>query len=179
MSPFGAPLLAEPQIASQMGAAPLPAPLAPARVLVLGYGNPGRQDDGLGPAAAARIEAHGWPHVTAYDNYQLNIEDAVDVAEHDVVWFVDAARTGSAPFTIQELTPTPTLEFTSHLVRPEAILAMAEQYYAATPRAFLLGIRGYAFEFIEALTPAASDNLDCAVAMLESELFTGQGLAAP
>jgi hydrogenase maturation protease len=102
------------------------------RVLVLGYGNPGRQDDGLGPAAAARIEALGWPGVTAYDDYQLNIEDAVDVAAHEVVWFVDAARAGP-PFAMSELNPVPTLDFTSHLVRPEAILAMAAQYYGGAP----------------------------------------------
>jgi hydrogenase maturation protease len=149
------------------------------RMLVLGYGNPGRQDDGLGPAAAARIEARGWSHVTAYDSYQLNIEDAVDVAEHDVVWFVDATRTGPGPFTVQELSPASTLEFTSHLVRPEAILAMADQYYAAAPRAFLLGIRGYAFEFLEALTPEATDNLNRALAMLERELGASRVLAAP
>ena len=73
------------------------------RVLVLGYGNPGRQDDGLGPAVAALIDRLGWPHVTAYDNYQLNIEDAMDVAEHDVVWFVDAARTGAGPYAVSDL----------------------------------------------------------------------------
>jgi hydrogenase maturation protease len=149
------------------------------RVLVLGYGNPGRQDDGLGPAVAARIEALGWSHVTAYDTYQLNIEDAIDVAEHDVVWFVDAARTGPAPFSVRELSPKSTLDFTSHLVRPEVILAMAEQYYAATPRAFLLAIRGYAFEFIEALTSEAGENLERAVAMLEGGLRLDQVPLAP
>jgi hydrogenase maturation protease len=144
------------------------------RVLVLGYGNPGRQDDGLGPAASARIETLGWPNVTAYDNYQLNIEDALDVAEHDVVWFVDAARAGPSPYAVQPLAPAATLEFTSHLVRPEAILAMAHRYYGAAPQAFLLGIRGYAFEFVEALTPEAADNLQRAVEMLEAWLRNPQ-----
>lgn len=142
------------------------------RVLILGYGNPGRQDDGLGPAAAARLGALGWPNITAYDNYQLNIEDAMDVAEHDVVWFVDAARTGPSPFFIETLAPAATLEFTSHLVRPEAILAMAHQYYDAKPRAFLIGIRGYGFECIEALTPGATANLDLAVEILTVRLRT-------
>jgi hydrogenase maturation protease len=137
------------------------------RVLILGYGNPGCQDDGLGPAASAQIEALGWPDITAYDNYQLNIEDALDVADHDVVWFVDATRRGPSPFAIEALAPAATLEFTSHLVRPEAILAMADQYYGA---AFLLGIRGYEFEFVEALTPQAADNLQRAVAMLKDWL---------
>jgi hydrogenase maturation protease len=138
--------------------------------LILGYGNPGRQDDGLGPEAARRIEALVSPNVTTIDNYQLNIEDAMDVADHDEVWFVDAARTGSAPFTIQRLAPATSFDFTSHLVRPEAILAMADQYYGGRPRAYLLAIRGYAFEFIEALTPSASDNLSQAVDMLTDHL---------
>ena len=146
------------------------ASLAGSRVLVLGYGNPGRQDDGLGPAVAERIEALGWSNVTAQDNYQLNIEDALDVADHDVVWFVDAARAGASPFSIEKLARAATLEFTSHLVRPEAILAMAHQYYGASPEAFLLAVRGYEFAFIEALTPAAADNLRSAVEMLIERL---------
>jgi len=158
---------AAPAPSRRLGAA---RPTAQPRVLVLGYGNPGRQDDGLGPAASAQIEALGWPNVTAYDNYQLNIEDALDVADHDVVWFVDAARDGSSPFAIEALAPAARLEFTSHLVRPEAILAMAHQYYGAAPQAYLLGIRGYEFEFVEALTPAAADNLQLAVEMLKDWL---------
>ena len=146
----------------------------PVRVLVLGYGNPGRQDDGLGAAAVAEIETLNWPNVTAYDNYQLCIEDAIDVAEHDVVWFVDASRVGASPFAVTELSRATSVEFTSHLVRPEAILAMAEQYYNSTPCAYLLAIRGYEFEFIEALTPRATDNLRLAVDALVHQIRTVQ-----
>jgi hydrogenase maturation protease len=146
------------------------APSHEPRVLVLGYGNPGRQDDGLGPAAVAQIESLGWPNLTAFDNYQLNIEDAMDVADHDVVWFVDAAKDGPSPYAVRELSPAPSIEFTSHLMRPEAILAIARQCYGATPRAFLLAIRGFEFEFIEALTPGATDNLRAALAMLTDKI---------
>jgi hydrogenase maturation protease len=149
---------------------PVAAPARPPRVLVLGYGNPGRQDDGLGAAAVAGIERLGLPNLSAFDNYQLNIEDAMDVADHDVVWFVDAAKDGPAPYAVHELTPAPSIEFTSHLVRPEAVLAIARQCYGATPRAFLLAIRGYDFEFIEALTPGAVDNLHAALAMLTDSI---------
>jgi hydrogenase maturation protease len=136
------------------------------RVLVLGYGNPGRQDDGLGPAAVAEIERFGWPNLTAFENYQLNIEDAVDVAAHDVVWFVDAAKTGPSPYAVLDVSPAANIEFTSHIVRPEAILAIASRCYGASPQAFVLAIRGYEFEFIEALTPGAEENLRAALAML-------------
>jgi hydrogenase maturation protease len=42
--------------AGDLAAARLPTASPSPRVLVIGYGNPGRQDDGLGPAAAAEIE---------------------------------------------------------------------------------------------------------------------------
>jgi len=153
---------------------PAQAAQRPIRVLVLGYGNPGRQDDGLGAAAVAALDALNWADVTAYDNYQLTIEDAIDVAEHDVVWFVDASRVGAAPFAVTELARAASVEFTSHLVKPEAILAMAQQYYNSTPRAFLLAIRGYEFEFIEELTPRATANLKHAVDALTDRIRTLQ-----
>ena len=136
------------------------------RILVLGYGNPGRGDDGLGPAVAVAIDQLGLRNVTAYDNYQLNIEDAMEVAEHDVVWFVDAAKTGPSPYSVSGLAPVGTVDFTSHIMRPQTVLAIAQQCYGKVPPAFLLGIRGYAFEFVEELTPGAADNLRTALAML-------------
>lgn len=145
------------------------------RVLVLGYGNPGRQDDGLGPAAAAAIEAMGWPGVTVSDNYQLVLEDALDVAQHDVVWFVDAARSGAEPFELRRVAPAFDLSFTSHLVAPEMLLALAEHYYGKRPEAYLLGIRGYAFDFLEGLTARARDNLDQAVALIRGRIGIAVG----
>jgi hydrogenase maturation protease len=140
------------------------------KVLVLGYGNPGRQDDGLGPAAAGAINRLGWPNLTTLDNYQLNIEDALEVAAHDVVWFVDAARVGDAPFSITEVSPSATVEFTSHLLPPAALLAIAQQYCDRAPPAFLLAIRGYEFEFVEALTRGGRENLRAALAMLTESI---------
>jgi hydrogenase maturation protease len=140
------------------------------RVLVLGYGNPGRQDDGLGPAAAGALGRLGWDHVTTVDDYQLNIEDALDVAAHDIVWFVDASRTGDAPFSVAAVVPSPAMEFTSHVLRPASLLAIAQRYCNRAPPAFLLGIRGYEFAFIETLTTGAQENLRAAMAMLTSHI---------
>jgi hydrogenase maturation protease len=149
------------------------------RVLVLGYGNPGRQDDGLGPAVAAAIDALGWPNLKAQDNYQLNIEDAIDVAAHDVVWFVDAAKSGAEPYAVQELFPASSTEFTSHIVRPQVILSIAGRYFGRSPQAFLLAIRGYEFEFKEELTSRASENLRVALDMLTDRIRTLHEQVAP
>jgi len=140
------------------------------RVLVLGYGNPGRQDDGLGPAAAAEVGTWDWPGVTACDNYQLVIEDAVDISEHDVVWFVDAARSGAEPYEVRRLSAAHAITFTSHLVKPEALLAIAARYYGKSPEAYLVGIRGYEFEFLEGLTHRARGNLAQAMALIRHRI---------
>lgn len=145
------------------------------RILVIGYGNPGRQDDGLGPAVAAAMGQLGWSHLTAFDAYQLNIEDAIDVADHDVVWFVDAAKVGPSPYAVTDLAPAFETDFTSHLVRPEVVLALAQHYYGKTPRAFLLAIRGYAFEFVEELTAPAAENMRLAVSMLTDLMLEPPG----
>ncbi|MBV8192633.1 MAG: hydrogenase maturation protease [Alphaproteobacteria bacterium] len=142
------------------------------RVLVLGYGNPGRQDDGLGPAAAEEMARLGWPRVSVQDNYQLVIEDAADIAEHDVVWFVDAARSGAEPYEIRRLRAGPDLAFTSHLLKPETLLAIVEQYYGRSPDAYLLAIRGYEFEFLEGLSERASGNLAAAVTAMRRRIGT-------
>jgi hydrogenase maturation protease len=149
------------------------------RILVLGYGNPGRQDDGLGPAVSVGIDQLGLPNLTAFDNYQLTIEDAMDVAAHDIVWFVDATKAGPAPYAVHDLSPAPSIEFTSHIVRPEAILAIARQYFGGSPQAYLLAVRGYEFEFVEALTEGATENLAMALAMLTDRIRVVQGSVAP
>jgi hypothetical protein len=102
----------------------------------------------------------------------------MEVAAHDVVWFVDAAKTGPSPYAVYDVAPAASIEFTSHLVRPEAVLAIASQYYGASPLAFVLAIRGYEFEFIEALTPGATDNLHAALAMLTERLRAAHDPAA-
>ncbi|MEJ2125780.1 MAG: hydrogenase maturation protease [Alphaproteobacteria bacterium] len=134
------------------------------RILVLGYGNPGRQDDGLGPALAAEIERMNLSGVTTCDNYQLVIEDSVDVAANDIVWFVDASLNGAEPYEVYEITPADEIAFSSHTVKPEVILALAETYYGKRPIAYLMGIRGYEFAFAEGLTDRAAENLRHAVA---------------
>jgi hydrogenase maturation protease len=140
------------------------------RTLVIGYGNPGRMDDGLGPAAAAAIAKLDLGGVTTTDNYQLVIEDAIDVAEHDVVWFVDATREGEGPCAIERIAPAFDVTFTSHVVSPQTILAIAAQQFGKMPDAFLVSIRGYEFDLAETLTERARENLALAVSHMRERI---------
>ncbi len=142
--------------------------------LVIGFGNPGRRDDGLGPRLADRLEAGGIPGVTVDADYQLTVEDAEAVARHEVVVFADASVKGSEPFYFHRIRARGTPGFSSHGVEPEEVLALAAALFDAQPEAYVLGIRGYEFnEFGEGLSKPAADNLDAAVAFIERVLRDG------
>jgi hydrogenase maturation protease len=142
------------------------------RVLVIGYGNPGRLDDGLGPALAERLE--DVPGVTVDSGYQLAVEDAAAVAEHDVVVFADAAATGPEPFGFRRVEPRANAAFTTHVLAPEALLAIAEEHLGAKTRGYLLAIRGHEFdEFGERLSSRARRHLDAAVGFLRERIANG------
>ena len=141
------------------------------RLLVVGYGNPGRGDDGLGPAFAEAVEKLDLPGVTVDVNYQLTVEITDAVARHPVVVFADAELRGPEPFWFRPVKPrvTPGWSFTSHHLDPTAVLALAEEIFGARPVGYLLGIRGYAFEELkEALTANAAANLAAAVQFFQA-----------
>jgi hydrogenase maturation protease len=139
-------------------------------ILIYGYGNPGRQDDGLGPALVDRLENERIPGVATDSNYQLQIEDAVALSQSDMVIFVDAAENGDAPFTFTELEPSNEITFTTHSVSPGSVLALCNEMYRKTVRAYVLAIRGYGWEFIEELTPVAEKNLEEAYRFLREKI---------
>ena len=131
------------------------------KVLFIGYGNPGRLDDGLGPALAARIEALSLKGMTVEAEYQLAVENAYDVSIHDIVIFADAAVRGKAPFFFKGIHPRSPLSLGSHSVSPEAVLFFAERLFHSRARGYVLGIRGYEFNgYNERLSERAEKNLE-------------------
>lgn len=127
-------------------------------VLIYGYGNPGRQDDGMGPALGAEIQRLGLPFVDVDAGYQLNIEDAELIKAYDLVIFVDTTVEDIEGFRIQRVTPAPEISFTSHLISPESIVALCKELFGSKPIAWLIGIRGYSFDYIEGFTEEAWNN---------------------
>ena len=139
-------------------------------VVIIGYGNPGRQDDGLGFLMAEGIEALGLPFVTSEADLQLQIEDAATISEHDIAVFVDASIDGPEPFSVAQIIPSKEITFTSHSVSPETIVAICEDHMKKMPQVWLVGIRGYSFEFEEGLTPEATENFEAAFSFLTEKL---------
>jgi hydrogenase maturation protease len=140
------------------------------RILILGYGNPGRGDDGLGPALVERIEALELINVSVDADYQLNIEDAAQMAEHDMVLFVDASTDAVEPYELSKVQAASAITFTSHSVSPQSLVAMCEDHFSASPQTWVLAIRGYDFEFAEGLSERAERNLKQAFEFTQSQI---------
>jgi hydrogenase maturation protease len=137
---------------------------------VIGYGNPGRRDDGLGPAAAERLRSRRLRGVSTDADYQLNIEDALAVSRHDVVVFVDAARNLRKPYAFTPVRAAAAFPPMSHTLGPEAVLAVAAELYGSRPEAWLLAVRGHRWTIGEGLSAKAEKNLELALGFLEKFL---------
>ena len=149
-------------------------------ILVIGYGNPGRLDDGLGPALAEQLSAMRLDHVTVETDYQLTVEDAELAARHDVVVFADAAVAGPAPFDFRSVEPRRGAEFTTHSVSPEQVLGLAHDLFGATTAGYVLAIRGCEFDdFGERLSREGRDHLAAALAALKDVLLGNKPFPPP
>jgi len=141
-------------------------PLPP--LLVLGWGNLSRGDDALGPLCVAALQAQ-WPAALAgqvefLDDYQLNIEHALDLVGRSAVLFIDASLNCVAPFEVLQPQARQDISYTSHALSPEAVLQVFHDTQgSAAPPAHLLAIRGERFELGEAISPAAQNHLAAAL----------------
>jgi hydrogenase maturation protease len=134
------------------------APCRPPRILIYGFGNPGREDDGAGPYTAELFEEANIPGVDTDANYQLQIEDAEQIKEYDLVIFTDAACEGREPFSVARVEPADGISYTTHHMEPASILGLCGQVYETVPDTWIVGIRGYSFELKEGLTDEARAN---------------------
>lgn len=147
-------------------------PTLPAPTLIIGYGNPSRGDDALGPVLldeiACLLPQHPeWGAIELLTDFQLQIEFVLDLAGRQRIVFVDAAASGAEPFAFTPLTASDVSTAATHALTPGALLATFQRHYCcAPPPSFLLAIRGHDFELGAPLSDAARHNLQAARDML-------------
>jgi len=147
-----------------------------AKLLLFGYGNPGRGDDALGPELAARIAKMQLADVECQNDMQLQVEHVTDLHGCEQILFVDADMSCSEPFEFSEIRPEKDGSYTSHAMSPSALLhAYGRVYRKDAPPAFLLRIRGYKFGLGDPMTEMAIANLE-AVTRLAAELCAAMSL---
>lgn len=152
-------------------------------VLVVGFGNLYRRDDGVGPAVVNALRAYqGRPPIDPEDDgfddlgqpldslilHQLVPELAQTAAGYDLIIFVDA-HVGAWPelLHIEHLQACYKPPLVSHHIHPCTILQLAQTFTgAARPAGVVLSIRGYDFDFGEGLSEETSAGVAQALALI-------------
>lgn len=129
-------------------------------ILLIGIGNSGRRDDGLGWKFTDLASKSGFPSVDVEFRYQLQVEDVLLVCRYEKIIFADASH-GHLPggFELKPCTPAQHYFFSSHMQSPETILYLAKELYNKTPEAFTLAIAGQNWGLGTSISKVAENNL--------------------
>jgi hydrogenase maturation protease len=134
-----------------------------AELLVIGYGNTLRRDDGVGPKVADAVEGLGLLGVRTLACPLLTPELAEAISQAGTVMFVDAAL--DAPLEVQrrKLEPAANSQVVAHAANPATVLALARDVYGHAPAAWLLTIPVTSLGVGEKLSPLAQRGFNLAV----------------
>ena len=150
-------------------------------LLLIGYGNPDREDDGvawhilqeltmrLGLNAPQSYEDE-FPESALIDfafYLQLTPEMAEDISAYPYVCFIDA-HTGNIPEPVRLIDVESEFQrspFTHHLT-PQSLLSMCETIYGKKPEAALLSVLGHRFLFSRQLSEETAELVPQAVKLI-------------
>ena len=133
------------------------------KIIILGIGNNGRQDDGLGWMFLDFLEEQNSDIDIEY-RYQLQIEDADLISNYDTVIFVDATKEETEEgFYLEPCHPSEKYSFSTHALEPETVLYLSDKLYNHNPDASIFAIQGYEWELQIGLSKKAIINLDKAI----------------
>jgi hydrogenase maturation protease len=132
-----------------------------ARVLIIGYGNPLRSDDGLGWYAAVQLfRSSASRDVEVLPCHQLTPDLAEPISHADTVVFLDSTHEGKpGELRCAEIEPAEGSASFSHHLSPQLVLGIARDLYGAFPRAWLLTVCGRYFEAGETLSAEVERRL--------------------
>jgi hydrogenase maturation protease len=139
-------------------------------VLVIGYGNTLRGDDGVGYQVSETVAEWQLPQVRSIAIHQLLPELAADIAAVEIVVFVDAIVAIDSPTPDIAITPIFAGEdatFSTHIFTPQLLLRMTQKLYRATPVAYLLTIPAIDFTLGVNISSIASTSKDLALDYLK------------
>lgn len=143
-------------------------------LLVIGYGQPQRGDDGVGPHIATLIGALGWPQIRTCSLPQLQPELASRLAIADYAIFVDACKMEPGleirvrPLQAQgaETTGSSTPGL-GHSCDPQSLLALTQSVYGRHPQSWWIEVPATDFRQGQPLSDLAQAGVQKAIKTIE------------
>lgn len=132
--------------------------------IIVGYGNPLRGDDGIGPRVAEAVAEWRLPDVRAVAVHQLTPELAEPLAAADRAIFVDARVDHLGEATrVQLLEPAGAATAIGHTGDPRSLLALAQAAFGRHPHAWSITVPATNLTLGEGLSPTAARGIDAAL----------------
>jgi len=135
------------------------------RVLVLGYGNPSRQDDGAGHVLAwlvARAIRKYGDEAVLWRGHQLLPEAVLEAEDIDVAVFCDASLLSyDEGYALEKVEPSKSGAdgLNIHTFGPGSVLAFAAEIPGRVPDGLMLSVSGDSFDFSDRLTPTCKERV--------------------
>jgi len=152
-----------------------------ASILIIGYGNPLRSDDGLGLVVAERLstipEIAGDDSIEITKSHQLMPELAETIARSALVLFIDAAvaAEGHTPGSMQ----SSVLESNSrssvtlgHHCTPSELISFSAALFGGHPRALVVSLTAESFDYGDQLTPVVQEAIPSLIEFIRTQILT-------
>src|SRR5579859_7249585 len=140
-----------------------PRPHSKIALLVIGYGNTLRSDDGVGPRVVEAVEELTLPGVHTVIRGLLTPELAEPISQARCVVFVDGAVDAPAQVQLRPLSPGASSQIMAHAADPRTLLALARDVFGHAPEAWWLTIPAENMEIGEELSAKAKAGVVRAV----------------
>lgn len=141
-------------------------------ILIIGYGNTLRGDDGAGQIVAREIAKQNSKNVRCLAVHQLTPELAEDISKASQVIFVDAVisqGSESEKITVKPVKkPLLAKISTGHVGYPRSLLSLTQALYSNIPPAWSILIPAVNFEFGEEISPLTQQGIKEAITTIET-----------
>jgi hydrogenase maturation protease len=132
-------------------------------LLVIGYGNTLRRDDGVGPRVADMVEDLRLAGVRTISCPQLTPELADPLSQAGAAVFVDVAADPADRVRMRRLDASGSSQVLAHASDPQTLLALSRDVFGRAPDAWMLTVPAEDLAFGEQLSPTARRGVAGAV----------------
>ncbi len=154
-------------------------PNLPEGALIIGFGSGIRGDDAFGPRVAEVLELRVPQSVKVQTCQGLTPDLALDIAETDMVVFIDCAlgeKPGEIRHEVIKALNDMSLSMV-HFLSPAALMTWCETLYDKRPVGHIFSVTGESYEISDTLRPCVEEAVDV-VARSVLRLLSEQGLLA-
>jgi len=138
-------------------------------ILIIGYGNTLRGDDGVGCHIADCLsESLTNPDVEILSRHQLTPEMVEPISRADLVIFVDADSEGMpGEYKSYRIVPAGDMSSFTHQTNPASLLAASKELYGTYPDAMMFSVVGNCFDYGEVLSTAVANAVPQVIRKIE------------